>query len=617
MIFVISPLNPVRFVPIKTFNSSLYQTKQFDEALQKCQTLFNQNKIDYYQKFTLVDAPRIQILSDYENIVVEIYRYIKDFEGSTPVLFTPTVSAVATNITNQSFKCYEFGFDFAAYGVGDFQTIVKYNSTPEAETPTWVEWISEPINIDTEQEGTLRYEYTNSDNNFSMIFNGATPEGEPEGEVYTWTGIFRVESQIVDFKPSSVDTIYDDEVHNTTIIMSRPFRQFSLALGEGGKDGVFEGIPDYMVDKVNRILSCNQVQIDGKYFCKSEGAQWEENRPENYQFSSQRITITESQNNFQLEVESENPNEVMTPIQKIIPYYNNQTNLVIANVFKKNTLLEKICIINTSGTPFDFYLSTDTTGGDDDIDPPLHEFVEDFTTTITINQLFGTDKTINITGIDENTLQIWVIYKKLDAPGSGNVNPNQNNGKNFIGFYYEMALGEFALDFDAVTGLGRVDTSYEGWAVCNGNHNTPDMRNMFILGTDGITDIATKPPGSTGGSFMKRIVQNNLPKIFHYIFGAHLPDSGGIAQFPNPFVPLGTNDTAAPDSKGYSVDDYTRIGKSPNANATIGKTNTIGGPNGDGTGNEADPGYDALATNFDITPPFRRLIVIMKIAESV
>lgn len=595
MIFSISPLNPVRYVPVMDFNPSLYWTKQFDDALQLCQTKFYNGKKPYYQKYTLSDTPVIQILSDYSDIVAEVFQ-----EGSDVAVYTPVVNTVITSILDQTFSCYEFSLPWNVIGEGRFFTTIKYK-LPEEPESAYRQYISEPLEIKEVHVGTLRFEYANSDNSFSMIFNA---------EVDPWVGILRLEGDINDFKPSSIDTIYPDEIHNVSMVMSRPFRQFTLSIGEGDETRVFEGLPDWVVDKVNRVLSCDQVKIDGKYFCKSEGAQWEKASPDDYQFSGQRITISESQNNFQLNFDIENPNELMVPIQKILSYPNNTANIIIPNVFKKNTLLEKICIINSAGGAFEIAISTSTTGGDDDIDPPITEIIDNLTTTIVINQLFGTDKVVNISGLTDNTTTIWVVYKKLDAPTTGSSNPYQANGKNFMGFYYEMNEGEFEVDFDMGTRRGQDGTAWAGWAICNGENNTPDMRGLFILGNDGITNQTLEPAGQTGGSFKKQILISNLPIMNFKLFGkkTNPATNGGL----EPYIEAGPGDYIAAQG-GQIGYDQVRVGKSPNI-PTIGVTNSIGGTNGDGT--NADPSLIPLA-NFDITPPFRRVIVVMKIEETV
>lgn len=580
MIFSIAPLNPIRMVPVLDYDPEKYITRHFDDALQIEQTKEYQKEKKYSHKFATKDRPVIQILSDYEPLLFELI----DCETGLVVL-TPTVNQITADILAQTFLCYEVAFDFDLPTVGEGCYYVR--CTYQNELDEDVIWVSEPINVRDVQEGTLLFEYTNSDNEFSMIF-----DGQPD----PFVGKFRVEADLIDFKASSVDSIYNDEIHNTTVINSRPFRQFSLAIGGSSPNKSYGGVPDWVIDKVNRILSCNQVMIDGKYFCKSEGAQWEEQREQNDQFSAQKILVTESKNNFQLDLSKLDLTEVMVPIQKILQYFDNTENIVISNTFKRFTNLEKIVFVNNTGDPFTMTVETESTGGDDDF--TVSQYFDTLTGVFTLERFFATDKVINISGIDSSDLNLFVVYKKLNAPTTGTSNPYTQLGVGAIVNYHEQNDGDFENDFDVLTGLGQDETAWAGWAICNGNNGTPNLIERFVLGNDGITNQGLKPVGQTGGSFLKRILLTHLP--FLSFFTSYQTGSAEA------YTALdGDGPIAAQGGPAGGWDQY-RLGKGsgiPNA----GKTNTIGGPNGDGTGTRTD--------NFDITPPFMRMIFVKKIAD--
>ena len=50
----------------------------------------------------------------------------------------------------------------------------------------------------------------------------------------------------------------------------------------------------------------------------------------------------------------------------------------------------------------------------------------------------------------------------------------------------------------------------EGWALCDGNNGTPDLRDRFILGA-----AAGEAPGATGGSHTKKLTAAELPGHTH------------------------------------------------------------------------------------------------------
>lgn len=60
---------------------------------------------------------------------------------------------------------------------------------------------------------------------------------------------------------------------------------------------------------------------------------------------------------------------------------------------------------------------------------------------------------------------------------------------------------------------GSVDTIPDGWALCNGENGTPDLRNRFIVGagdsysvgnTGGVESVIMYDTLRTGGSIMSR-----------------------------------------------------------------------------------------------------------------
>lgn len=57
---------------------------------------------------------------------------------------------------------------------------------------------------------------------------------------------------------------------------------------------------------------------------------------------------------------------------------------------------------------------------------------------------------------------------------------------------------------------GAINNIPQGWALCNGENGTPDLRDRFILGVS-----QNEEPGGTGGDHSKTIVVGNLPPHGH------------------------------------------------------------------------------------------------------
>lgn len=137
----------------------------------------------------------------------------------------------------------------------------------------------------------------------------------------------------------------------------------------------------------------------------------------------------------------------------------------------------------------------------------------------------------------------------------------------------QMSIYDLAAPAFDGTGLAT-DPGYVGWALCNGNNGTDDMRDRFILG---YKDFATAPEGDTGGSKTKTLVEANVPPHQH---------------------PNGSA-TDADASAGVHVYGSTTEGMPGQATRKHGEFGT----NNITTQGFTGPNRDTAATPFDIMPP--------------
>jgi len=593
--FEINPLNPLKMVPVLEWDTEMYQTIPFDKGLQEEQTrLEYSDPKKYYQKFILKDDIRIQILSTYTDLYAEVRKCCDDSPGCTPeVVQEPEVVDTMSEITGNNSTCFELVIDCLPLGVGKFDLHVFYTD----ENEVLQEWVSEPFQTANEWPKTRCIEYTDSRND-GFIFQHKINDTNP------FVGLIRVESDIIGFKPSSIDEIYADQVHNVTVVNGVAFRQFDFVAGGDG-----ETIPDYRLDQINRIMLLNQVKYDGEYYTKSEGAQWEEvSRNPGERFSVQKISITESFNNFQYQLSTSGIGGETMAIQDTLRFIDNNTgSIVVNNKFKKYTLHRYISIYNAAGASF--IITAQATSVDGIGDMPLQSFTIEGETIRhwRLEWPFDRPKTYTITWPAGIVLTIFVGYEYQDKVFTGGSGTAVTGGRIRSVAAYHGTPEEFELDFDTDTGLGIVGGPYEKCAVCDGQHGTPDLRDKMLIGTDGLTDLVDKPVNTTGGSWFKQILLNNLPIFSLKMFGAHL--SGTPATIQSPFIPLAANDVTSVDGKGYSADDQYRMGKAVDSEPSLGRTSKIGGTNGDGTN---APGV-ALA-NFNVQGKYYRIIFWKQIA---
>ena len=143
------------------------------------------------------------------------------------------------------------------------------------------QFITEPFEIVDELPDSLLIEYSHDGNEFDIAFY---PTGNPANRRFFQ---LRVEGGITSdgFSPASKDTFYIDQVRDVVMLNSIPFNVYKFTFGPGC------GIPNWMADKINRILSLAYVEINGRQYVKNEGAKFEPIREKGYPFAGWQIEL--------------------------------------------------------------------------------------------------------------------------------------------------------------------------------------------------------------------------------------------------------------------------------------------------------------------------------------
>lgn len=144
---------------------------------------------------------------------------------------------------------------------------------------------------------------------------------------------------------------------------------------------------------------------------------------------------------------------------------------------------------------------------------------------------------------------------------------------------------------------GSVANIPAGWALCNGQNGTPDLRNRFVIGAG-----STYAVGATGGSTTKNLAHthtgpshtHSMPDHRHYCDWTIQPYPGGTDY--DDTVEDGDPATPAGSDHQHRVQLYT------NYSGTLTSSDA-------GTGNTSSAGSTAQ----DIMPPYYALCFIMKL----
>lgn len=282
---VVPFLNPIRFVPVGS------TAVNFDSDWYYNQIKYYETKITYFQKWVFGDPIYLQIASNFSPITLEL----RNCKGQT--LNTYSFSLKTTAVVNPDLLTYECSLTIPIVEEGEYFFVLNVGFDVTLE-----QFISEPQYFSDDPNRTMWFEYKNSYNKFNIVFNTGIQFG------------FRVESSRGPLAPMSVDTVWQDQPLDLETIDSIPYRQFKLSVG-----GLW-GVPDWVIEKVNRIFSCDTVFIDGRQYTKADGAKWETIVAEGYPLRGWKIDIRETKNNYSLQAENN-----FSPAEQFAVVYNIET----------------------------------------------------------------------------------------------------------------------------------------------------------------------------------------------------------------------------------------------------------------------------------------------------
>lgn len=262
----ISRANPIKFVPQTLNRPAQYNSVPFDQQRYADRILPWYQQRKYAQKWQKTDAIRLQFMSDFNPIQVDIYD-VYDISRLTTVM-----TQKAVDVNNPGFYVYESDISLASIPVGCYQIRVTFGTGGDV-------WVSEPLDIRQKHEHTSYIEFKNSEYKDGMMYEtGFSPAIRVEG----WLGRL---------KTGSEDKMWENQPLDQTIITSKTFRVWPFHIG------FVYGVPDWILDKLNVIFSCDTVLIDGVQFVKSEpGQDFEETVIEGYPMRGFKLNLRESLN---------------------------------------------------------------------------------------------------------------------------------------------------------------------------------------------------------------------------------------------------------------------------------------------------------------------------------
>ncbi|MBD3198016.1 MAG: hypothetical protein GF317_23400 [Candidatus Lokiarchaeota archaeon] len=251
---LIPGINPIRFTQVETID---YEDifPNIDNRLFVDNDWIDVDNMRYRDKY-LKEEYRIQLYANFGSIYV-IGDYfsgkIYDTNGVQVLDFTSTHDALLVDgVPIDLF--HAFDINFSGLDSGCYYGVIEIysgdGSTVEATFRTNIFEVKDSL------ADYLRIEAFHSENDFGWIFtdDSVTPVES--------TSKFYLKGSMMDYQPGQVKSTYKDDLAELFVLDSRPERIWSCK---------FFAVPDYVLDRLNLIFSCNSIKINDIEYLNEDG----------------------------------------------------------------------------------------------------------------------------------------------------------------------------------------------------------------------------------------------------------------------------------------------------------------------------------------------------------
>lgn len=261
-------INPLQLFDPAPYEDPRYLSKDFIDYDFPDTILPWEQRVGYCQKWQKSDT----IFDQLQTNVGPVVFILKDCK-TDQVIDTVLYVQGAESENEPGLFIYELSLPLSGYPEGCYYGVVTFGASPIVFSLRTGE-----INLSELHENTLYIEFSNYEFREDFIFEtGLIPAIRVHG-----TNRYQ--------KTSNSSTTYEDQVLNMSALRNVSFRIWKLVIGQS------KGIPDWLADKIGRIIGCSKLIIDGKYFTKPQDQEFEPTAEDYYPMKGWSIELRERYN---------------------------------------------------------------------------------------------------------------------------------------------------------------------------------------------------------------------------------------------------------------------------------------------------------------------------------
>lgn len=270
-------LTPVQLTKREPDEIPQYVSKHMDDW-QFCETILPwEQQTCFLQHWQTNDSIRLQYQSNYAPINIKI---VNAETGIT--VYDVNMAQVRQNMDDPEYYIYQADIALNAFAEGYYYLLVTVG------IGGILSLISNVMKFSVKVENSLLLEYKHHKFLCDVFFEtGFFPS-------------FRIHGTMKPKTPDGLDTVYEDQESNLEMLKTVPFQPWTFSIGGS------EGIPPWVIRRINHMIRCSTLKIDGRYYTKPEGAKFDENAVEFYPMAGFSIELREKLNRSSVIYENEN-----------------------------------------------------------------------------------------------------------------------------------------------------------------------------------------------------------------------------------------------------------------------------------------------------------------------